>query len=90
VAKEVDSVECRCRFLTQVVVVVGLLSDSQEWEVKVSAAEDSAVTTEVKVAEWVALVVSVAVIPVGTVAETTAGIERTEGDDNRSVSGQFL
>ena len=86
-AKEVDSVECRCRFLTQVVVVVGLLSDSQEWEVKVSAAEDSAVTTEVKVAEWVALVVSAAVIPAGTVAGTTVGIERTAVGDNRTASG---
>jgi hypothetical protein len=86
VAKEVDSVECRCRFLTQV-AVVGLLSDSQEWEVKVSAAEDSAVTTEVKVAEWVALVVSAAVIPAGTVVGTTVGIERTAVGDNGSASG---
>lgn len=85
-AKEVDSVECRCRFLTQV-AVVGLLSDSQEWEVKVSEAEDSAGTTEVKVAEWAALVVSAAVIPAGTVVGTTVGIERTAGGDNRSASG---
>ena len=85
-AKEVDSVECRCRFLTQV-AVVGLRSDSQEGEGKVAAAEDSAVTTEVKEAEWVALVVSAAAIPAGTVAGTTVGIERTAGGDNRSASG---
>ena len=89
-AKVGDSAACRCRFLTRVAVVAGPLLDSQEWEDKVSVAVDLAETTEVKVAEWEALVVSVAVIPVGTVAETTAGIEPTEGDDNRSESGQFL
>ena len=35
------------------------------------------------------MVVSVEVIPAGTVAETTVGIERTEGGDNRSVCGHF-
>ena len=88
-AKVGDFAECRCRSLTRVEVVAGPLLDSQEWEDKVSVAVDLAETTEVKAAEWEALVVSVAVIPAGTVAETTAGIERTEGDDNRSVSGQY-
>jgi len=87
VAKVGDSAACRCRFLTRVAVVAGPLLDSQEWEDKVSVAVDLAETTEVKVAEWEALVVSVAVIPVGTVVETTVGIERTAGGDNRSASG---
>lgn len=81
--------ECRCRSLTRVAAVAGPLLDSQEWEDKVSVAVGLAETTEVKVAAWEALVVSAEVIPAGTVAETTVGIERTEGGDNRSVCGHF-